>query len=277
MSAVQAAEHFLLDFHAAQAGATSRQLGAGRLDDGRSTYAWLADAVDIGSSGLLLDLACGDGHLLELFANRGADPARLVGVDMSDAELSLAAGRAMLAGARLERARAQALPLADGSVGAAACHMALMLMDDVERVAAELARVSQPGAGIAMVVGGGVPPDGAFAIFAELFGRLWREEQVANPVRLGDPRTFDPAGLASLFAAPRFEDTTVVGARLHLDGPIDAVWANLAETYDVAMLDEPARDSLRAEFKRRIEATYADLERVPMSLGVLRLTTRRSR
>lgn len=262
-------------FHAIHPGSTARQMEDARREGGGSSYAWLADGMASVLDGALLDVACGDGPLLDLWVARGASPSRVVGVDASAAELALAAARPHMAGVRLLQARAQALPFADASFDGIGCHMALMVMDDVEVVVAELARVLRPGGTIAVVVGGGVPPTGAFAVFAELFGRRWQAGEVANPVRLGDARTFSAEGLRALFSAA-FADVTIDGDRLELGGTADAVWRNLVETYDVAMLDHDQREALRAEYDAAIAAAGYDRGAVPMSIGVLRMVARRS-
>ncbi|GAA3665477.1 class I SAM-dependent methyltransferase [Microbacterium marinilacus] len=92
----------------------------------------------------VLDAGCGTGRMLGHLAARGVAP--LVGVDLSP-EMLAHAGRARpevpLAVADLRR-----LPFADGSVRAALCWYAIIHApeDDVETIAAELARVLLPGA-----------------------------------------------------------------------------------------------------------------------------------
>ena len=98
------AEVFLRDFHRQYPGVTSRAFARGRIDQGGSSYAWLADEVPEGA-GRILDLGCGDGHLLDVLRSRGLVAEQLVGVDLSAAELE--AGRSPrhgpTAGAQLVR------------------------------------------------------------------------------------------------------------------------------------------------------------------------------
>lgn len=80
----------------------------------------------------VLDLACGDGPLLQILSDRGHAGTKLVGVDMSDDELS-AAREVLPHEIRLLKERAHELSLDSGSVDYALSHMALMLMDDIEQ------------------------------------------------------------------------------------------------------------------------------------------------
>ncbi|MFP2957491.1 methyltransferase domain-containing protein [Myxococcus sp. 1LA] len=88
-------ESYLLDYHRRLAGVTARWFSTTpvRRGDARfpSTYELLAAEVpQEGRPVTVLDLACGDGYLLELLALREAPRPRLVGLDMSESELAQA-------------------------------------------------------------------------------------------------------------------------------------------------------------------------------------------
>ena len=150
-------EAYLSTFHDANPGVTSRAFEALPVTCGErafsSTYASLismlpdadADATADAQPLTVLDLACGDGHLLALLhASHPDGHLALIGVDLSAGEL--AAARARLGeGAALYRCKAQQLPLASGSVDGVFSHLALMLMDDADGVMRELRRVLKPG------------------------------------------------------------------------------------------------------------------------------------
>ncbi|MDQ6796864.1 MAG: class I SAM-dependent methyltransferase [Actinomycetota bacterium] len=84
----------------------------------------------------MVDLACGNGPLAPELAVYG-----WVGIDLSDAELSAAHDGAH----RVIHADVASLPVADGSAGSVVCSMALMLVQPLERVLSEVARVLRPG------------------------------------------------------------------------------------------------------------------------------------
>lgn len=247
------AEIWLLDWHSRHTGATSRTLGRGTP----SSYERLASFARAGDRAL--DLACGDGMLLELLLERGVHEA--AGVDMSEAELS--AARARLGGrAELVRGRAQALPFADVSFDVVTCHLALMLMDSPEQVVSEVRRVLRPGGTFAAVVGGPPAGDGAWRRVITLFVQAG----LSGPA-LGDPRTTGEAGLREVLSA--LSDVRVEPIVVDVGGSEDEVWAMFAETY---MPDMVSPDRL-AELERAARAVLRDLAlpdgRIPCELSWL--------
>ncbi len=211
----------VLAVHAARPGLTSR--GFARS----GSYDRLAACVPAGAR--VLDLACGDGALLARIP--GA-----VGIDLSRDELALGANPAAVCG------DARALPFATGAFDVVTCHLAFMLLADLDRVVAELDRVLAPaGVFLAMLGGGPVAdpaPDDAFPIFLELIG--------ARAPVVGDPRARSEAGWQALFAGwdvPPWERWP-----LDLDGDLDEVWSCLAAGYELP--DD--HDALRAELARRL-------------------------
>jgi SAM-dependent methyltransferase len=89
---------------------------------------------------VVLDVGCGAGVTVEHLVDRHGLDA--VGVDPSAA--LIAAGRARRPGLPLLRARAERLPLADGSVDAALAECILSVTSDAGTALAELARVLRP-------------------------------------------------------------------------------------------------------------------------------------
>ena len=87
-----------------------------------------------------LDLACGEGRVSRVLAERGH---RVLGVEASPA-LAAAAREAAPAIEVLE-ADAVALPLPDGAVDLVVCSMALLNFDDLDAAVREAARVLEPG------------------------------------------------------------------------------------------------------------------------------------
>ena len=145
----------LRSIHRDNAGFTERCAGQCRDAAGRTTYDWLMAAVDPVAHHSVLDLACGSGALLALCDAGLPATTRLAGLDMSPDELDLAHKRLPAGRARLIEGRAQHLDaFADGSVDAVLCHWALTLMDPVQPVLAEIARVLDPRGRFAAIVDG---------------------------------------------------------------------------------------------------------------------------
>lgn len=246
MSAPAAAqEAFLRAFHAEHPAVTAHTFADGRAPDGRSSYQILRDRV--AGARRVLDLGCGDGVLLDLLARTGG--RRLAGVDLSPEALSLARRRPSLRAAALAEARAQQLPFAAGAFDACVCHMALMLMGDVDRVAAETARVLSPGGVLACVIGGGALGGEAY----ELFGGLLRAAVERAPAEqrippLGDRRTRSRTGLAEILGKAGFGAPEQETVPIDLSGPADRVWTTLSGIYDVGPLAPDAVRRLRETF-----------------------------
>jgi SAM-dependent methyltransferase len=122
---------YLRSFHAQRAGITERVLR--RLDD--SPYGWLADPLT-DTTGWIVDLACGSAPTRDYLAEHP-----WVGVDVSRNELGLAVatGRGPLV-----RARADALPIADGVAAAVCVAMALQVVTPLADVLGEVKRVLRP-------------------------------------------------------------------------------------------------------------------------------------
>ena len=135
MTAGPSWSEYLRSFHGARAGITEDVL-ARATADGVAPYGWLAEPVS-GAGSLVLDVACGSGPL-----HGRLRAARWVGLDLSTAELR----RAAVNGASpLVQADAARLPVRPGVVGAVVCSMALMIVEPLDAVLSEVARVLAPG------------------------------------------------------------------------------------------------------------------------------------
>src|SRR5579859_4611556 len=90
--------NFLLDCHNSKPGKTPLAFDPWKTADGMTSYDLLVDiAKNVrppdGHPLRLLDLACGDGYLIELCLDRMAGNARILGIDMSVGELTAARRR----------------------------------------------------------------------------------------------------------------------------------------------------------------------------------------
>lgn len=228
-------------FHERHAGITSRVMGRGRDETGRSSYQRLAELARPGER--VLDVGCGDGYLLELLRQRGAVA---VGGDRSEAELAAARRR----GAIAVSGEGAKLPFGDAAFSLVVSHLALSIMDGFEEIAAELDRVLAPGGRLAAIVGGGpvaTPPDEAnsFDAFLTLLGERLGD---TPRCRFGDPRAAREAGWREVLGARGFE---VEWSRhvVDLSGPLPEVWLALSTGYDCTiLLSEAARADLREAF-----------------------------
>ena len=191
----------LLAVHEEAAGFTESCASACRDPEGRNSYDWLCDAAAPGEGASMLDLACGSGVLLELCRKRYGAEVSLTGLDMSAAELELAQARLADARVTLRNGLAQSLDFAaEGSFDAVLCHWALTLMDPLEPVLREVARVLKPGGVFAAIVDG---PDASATGYAEAGAIIGAHVVKARSdyAELGDPRARDGDALRALAAS----------------------------------------------------------------------------
>lgn len=104
-----------------------------------SFYLWLLELLAPPTGGLLLDVACGNGRLIELAAQAGL---KAYGLELSWTGIAHAVAAEPRAGWLL--ANGQQIPLADGSVDAIFSIGSLEHYDDPLRGAAEIARILKP-------------------------------------------------------------------------------------------------------------------------------------
>ncbi|WUS97169.1 methyltransferase domain-containing protein [Streptomyces sp. NBC_00708] len=251
-SAADAAETFLRNFHNTTPGRQSTGVRSAPLADGRTSYQVLA--AEVAGARRVLDLGCADGALLDVLGAAGAE--ELAGIDLSEEELALAHARPALRGADLRQGRAQELPYADDSFDAVVSHMALMLMRDVDRVAAEAARVLVPGGRFAVAVAGGAVEGQAMRLFLELARPYFRAAPPERSLpRLGSGRLLTREALDGLLGpagfAPIGWDTVV----LEMGGTPEEIWVAATRSfYNMVELDEEQTASLRAEFLAAVPA-----------------------
>ena len=190
----------LLAVHGANAGFTEACASRCQDDQGRSSYAWLAEAIDPPRHRNVLDLACG---------SHGA-AIRMTGVDMSEAELALARARVPSAELALHRGLAQDMAfLDDASQDAVLCHWALTLMDPVAPVLREVRRVLRPGGTFAAIVDGEMDQaPGYRAVHDLIYGWVQHAYPAYGRFELGDARVRDTEALAAL-AGELFDDAQV--------------------------------------------------------------------
>jgi ubiquinone/menaquinone biosynthesis C-methylase UbiE len=249
-SVTNPAEQFLADFHRDHTGITTATMAHGHAPDGRSSYQVLADLAD--GHHRVLDLACGDGTLLDLLAGR--PHGTLAGVDLSESELAAAARRPGLRDMALAQGRAQELPFRSAAFDACVSHMAFMLMSEPELVAAEIARVLAPGGLLAVAVSGGFPPGDSRDLFRTVLRRALADVPEDRQIpRFGDRRMRSADGIAEVLRPAGFGPVTWETLPIDLSGTLDEVWAVVSAVYDVYALNEDEVTGLRSEFAAAVE------------------------
>jgi SAM-dependent methyltransferase len=269
-----AGSDFLRRWHARFPGGTTRQFAPATIvGPGRSSYELLVEDLEsLPNSKSLLDVACGDGYLLERIAER-FPAAQIVGIDASREELALARGRSMTSKVGLVEARADAMPFDNAAFDAATCHMALMLFDDARAAIHEIARVVRSGGMFAAVLG---PAPGASEA-VQRFGRKLNEIERAQglaPLDIGDPAV-QSGGLRGVFDPEEWSSLSLDMVALRFDGD-DRVREMLMGMYNMARLSDNSRRELDTyltdEFKRSSEQDVP----AAWTLGLCHLVARRA-
>jgi SAM-dependent methyltransferase len=129
---------YIESFHRDHAGITERILRRARSAD-TDSYEWLVAAVH--SRAFVLDIGSGSGPV-------AARVQYWIGIDRSPEELAVAklAGRPTVV-----RATADALPARSAAVVVAVSAMSLQVLEPIDDVMAELARVMRPGGQLAVL------------------------------------------------------------------------------------------------------------------------------
>ena len=224
MSTTQSlAEEFITTFHNANAGITAAAFATLPVQKSgrryKCSYDCLAELIpDFKRQCSVLDLACGDGFLLSMLATRKQSGLSLAGIDMSAGEIDAARTRLGNA-ASLCLARAQSLPLQSKSVDYVLCHLAIMLMDNVESVVTEVQRVLRVGGTFSAVVGTRPLSSRAFDTYIELLAQYPKRKGM-DFNRLGDSRFTTVTGIEEMFSK-LFTKLTAAGINRRMSGFID--------------------------------------------------------
>jgi ubiquinone/menaquinone biosynthesis C-methylase UbiE len=212
LSILSLSEKFLLNFHKKYPGCTPDSFSRGLTEDGKTSYDLVALVLPTHPSNPIkvLDLACGDGALLERISWAQTGQVNLMGLDMSEGELGAARRRLASTGITLIQGNAKALPFPDGSFDYVLCHMALMLMDNLDDVVSEIHRVLKPGGTFSAVVGGRREHSMAMKAYLQVLQEIPNEEGQIELPAIGDNRARTEEGIKSLFSEDRFNMPGIV-------------------------------------------------------------------
>ena len=141
---------------------------------------WAPHVVEMGdvSAGQsVLDVACGTGIVARTAARRVGAGGRVVGVDLNDAMLTVAAR--VCPGVDLRRADVASLPFGDGTFDAVLCQMAMMFFPDPPGALREMGRVTRPGGIVVVMVPSSLDAQPAYRLLVELAARHAGPEAVS--------------------------------------------------------------------------------------------------
>jgi len=245
--AMEGAE-YLQRWHDRHPGATATTMVSLTNATGRNSYEVLAQVLH-SQDEPVLDLACGDGYLLELLRPEHA----CIGVDWNTAELNIAVGR-LGADAPLARADAARLPIATSALGAVICHYALMLLQPFEHVLEEIGRVLRPGGILAAVLPSAPLDETPNPVSA--FRAAWNEVSNSYPVTIPpiqDDRALQAEGLAGLLANTGFRSIVMQPLSTSKAMTVDEITESLLLTYLPDLLPPPGLATLTRRLKDELD------------------------
>jgi ubiquinone/menaquinone biosynthesis C-methylase UbiE len=140
--------HYLVQAHKKNPSMTPQAFFPFKSAEGFTSYEILANKVkshnEVPKS--ILDLACGDGFLINFILQQCSHNTTVHALDMSDAELEIAKTNFQKnENVEIQKGLAQNLPFIDNSIDLILCHMAFMLMLPIEDVIKQIHRVLSPG------------------------------------------------------------------------------------------------------------------------------------
>lgn len=239
---------FLQNFHDVRPGATVRMM-SGLTSSGLSSYEIVAKSVaeSLAPHSIALDLACGDGFLLEKMRTLSPDCV-ISGIDFSLGELD--AARLRLGGSQgLIYGDVRSMPISSGSVDVAFSHMALTLISPIDSVLREVIRVLRPQGRFVAVVPAAPQRQGGVHAFFHCLKAACSEENIA-PLRFGngDIRCSHDWHRVLRVSAPEFESVEVEEIILSEKSSPEDAWERMKYFYDVARLSVNGQIALRDKF-----------------------------
>ncbi len=237
-------EAYLIETHHRAPGMSPEAFAHLKNSDGHNSYEELVHKIS-GSPTTILDLACGDGYLVEKLAHRFPQ-SKYIGLDMSEGELAVARERNIPSAVEWIHGRAQALPLGDNSVEVITCHMAFMLMQPIEPVLKEIARVLKLGGKFMSVIGS---PENAGSFDEEvrkvMSGFFMEHIPEIKNVVTGDKRVKTKEELSGLLKPVGLTLETVEDQNFETTGTPEEFWQITKNMYFIDLLSPSHRSALK--------------------------------
>jgi len=258
-------EEHLKEAHKDEPRMTPEAFAGYKTADGKNSYDVLADVMPKGDW-QVLDLACGDGHLIPYLLPKLGAKAQVLGADMSEDGIQIAQKRITDPRVKFAVARAQQLPLKDASIDFILCHMALMLMAPLPPVMTELRRVLKSTGVLSAVIGGGTST-GFYKEMQKLTGVFVQ----AHLPRYHESR--QGSGTLAEDLAATFGEVDTYEFFLHYNVPPEGVWEYMRNMYFVPMLPDSAQREFKDELINAARGKVDANGKVSFQVPMRRLTS----
>jgi len=268
-------ENFIQSFHGENPSCTPASFALGVSNEGLTSYDHIVKTIEesANANAKILDLACGDGFLLKKLRQASPD-FDLFGIDMSESELQVARKNLSSLEVSLLNGKAQTLPFSDSNFDGILCHMALMLMDDIEQVISEIHRCLKAKGIFTCIVGGKFNKNPIMTQFIELLDSSLAFENKTWLRNLGDKRTRTSEGLLSLFEK-NFEAIEVNDFEIHFNSQPESLLPFFMLMYDVGLLSSNQKNKLQEQFLVELEKAKDSSGRVQHSFSLRQLICRK--
>ena len=237
----------------------------------------LVDRTGVGNGDHVLDVACGTGVVARRAATRVGETGSVVGLDLNEGMLEVAAQTANEEGLAIEWRDGDAtdLPFAEGRFDVVCCQQALQFFDDPTAALEEMRRVCESDGRVAVSVWRPLEYHPGYVVLAEALERHVGEE--AGAMMRSPFPAWDGAALRTLARGAGFSEVSVA---LEIDSVRypsveefvrrEAASSPLAES--ISVVDRDVRDALLSTVEDGLEA-YTDDDGVifPMESYVLTL------
>lgn len=245
---------FLLEAHRKAPGMTPKTFSNYKTSSGQNTYDILSDAYHSSTAKNILDLACGDGHFTNILSSK-FNSARITGVDISPDELSVAREKHGSPNVSFELQDATQLSFKENAFDAVFCHLAVMLINPVEKLLSEVHRVLVPGGTFASVVASDAKRSGIAAQFGPLILKFLGNKYPGHSApTAGDPRTRTETDLDQLLLDSKFRNISIKDYFINVDSDPEAAWQFFSHMYLVMMLSGDDQDEFRLIFHEAASA-----------------------
>ena len=242
-----------------------------------SLFAGLAEQL-VAAAGVVpaqrvLDVACGTGIVARTAADRAGEHARVTGLDLNDAMLTVA--RRVRPDLDWRQGDAASLPFPDRSFDVVLCQSGLMFVPDVAGAVREMARVADDGATVGVQVWSALDRQTGIQPLADAVARHAGRDSVdliSTYFRLGDRNA-----LIGHFAAAGLEVTTVREILVTLVAPsIDEyVTTEVESTPLVSRISDEVYRRIREDARTGLARFCDDAGRLAMPLEAYLLIARK--